>query len=115
MNTQPLSSDPYAELGVDPDATPEDVRKAYFAMVRTAGPEKDPARFKRIRAAYEQLSDPGRRFETDLLRFQPWTPLLGAWQDEAAADWQAEVLRAARSLSDLDRRHFREDCKEVTL
>lgn len=115
MTDESLSMDPYVELGVAPEATAEEIRKAYFGLIRAAGPEKDPVRFKRIRAAYELVSSPERRFEADMLRLQPWTPLLAAWKDEAAADWRGEVLRAARSLSDLERRHFREDCKEVTL
>jgi curved DNA-binding protein CbpA len=105
--------DPYAELGVAPEAPQEAIREAYFALTRSAGPDRDPARFKRIRAAYEQLSDPRRRFETDMLRLQPWTPLLAPCQEEPATDWPGEALRAAKSLSDLERRHFREDCREV--
>jgi len=33
--------------------------------------------------------------------------------DRDPALWAQDVLRAARSLSDLDRRHFREDFREV--
>ena len=108
-----VNQDPYQELGLDPSVSDADLRKAYFTLVRLHGPEKDPVRFKRIRAAYERLSSPERRLETDLLRLQPWTaPALPAL-DRDPGLWAQDVLRAARSLSDLDRRHFREDCREV--
>ena len=110
--TGPVLPDPYQELGLDPAVGDADLRKAYFALVRSHGPEKDPARFKRIRAAYERLATPEQRLETDLLRLQPWTPppLPALARDPGL--WAQDVLRAARSLSDLDRRHFREDYKE---
>jgi curved DNA-binding protein CbpA len=108
-----VSQDPYQELGLEPSVSDADLRKAYFALVRLHGPEKDPARFKRIRAAYERLATPEKRLETDMLRLQPWTaPPLQALERDPAL-WIQDVLRAARSLSDLDRRHFREDFREV--
>ena len=111
--TEAAPVDPYLELGLDPAASDEAVRKAYFALVRLYGPEKDPARFRRIRAAYERLAKPERRLETDLLRLQDWTaPELPALEHDPGL-WAQDVLRAARSLSDLDRRHFREDFREV--
>ena len=104
--------DPYAELGLDPSFSDAEIRRAYFAQVRGAGPEKDPGRFKRIRAAYERLSTPERRFETDLLRLQAWMPApLEAGPPGAGLG--AEVLAAARSLSDLERVSFHEDFREV--
>ena len=102
--------DPYAELGLAPTVPDPEIRRAYFALVRTCGPEQDPGRFKRIRAAYEQLASPEKRFEADQLRLQPWLAPEGR---QAMADWPGQVLAAARSLSDLERRHFREDYREV--
>jgi curved DNA-binding protein CbpA len=109
----PLGQDPYQELGLDPSVSDADLRKAYFTLVRLYGPEKDPVRFRRIRAAYERLSTPEQRLETDLLRLQPWTPPPLPSLDRDPGLWAQDVLRAARSLSDLDRRHFREDYREV--
>jgi curved DNA-binding protein CbpA len=105
--------DPYPELGLDPSVSDTELRKAYFSQVRRHSPERDPVQFKRIRAAYEQLSTPERRLETDLLRIQPWiAPALPPLERDPGL-WAQDVLRAARSLSDLDRRHFREDYREV--
>jgi curved DNA-binding protein CbpA len=109
-----MPDDPYAELGLEPSATDAEIRQAYFALVRTKGPEKDPARFKRVRAAYDRVSSPEARFETGMLMLQPWLPPEPGPEGSTAPGLAAEVLDAARSLSDLDRRHFREDCREVT-
>ncbi len=113
------SADPYAVLGVDPQATLDEIKTAYFALVRAHPPERDPEEFKRIRAAYEQLRDPARRLETDLLRVQPWPePSLEDVFENAPLDLSvdpADVIRAARALSDLDRHDFREDYREVNV
>ena len=116
------SSDPYSVLGIAHTASTEEVKKAYFALVRQHPPEKDPEAFKRIRAAYEQLRDPAQRQETDLLRWQTW--IEPALTELAAIDLaldpalapvldRADVVRAARALSDLGRTDFREDFREV--
>jgi curved DNA-binding protein CbpA len=116
---------PYAVLGVDPAATPDEVKTAYFALVRAHPPERDPEAFKRIRAAYEQLRDPEKRLETDMLRVQVWPePSLKEIFDSAEIDPSraqgvpidpADVIRAARAMSDLGRHDFREDYREVNV
>ena len=47
----------YKVLELTPEATPEDVKKAYFRLVRVHSPEKDPEKFQEIRQAYEVLKD----------------------------------------------------------
>lgn len=65
------SSDPYALLGVSRDATAAEIRKAYFALARTAHPDKHPDdpqaadRFQRLSQAYQILSDPSKRARYD--------------------------------------------------
>ena len=112
-------ADPYAVLGVDPRATLDEIKAAYFALVRAHPPERDPEGFKRIRAAYEQLRDADRRLETDLLRLQDWPePSLDGCFEDAPLDLsidRADVIRAARALSDLGRSDFREDYREVNV
>ncbi len=112
------SNDPYSVLGVAHTASPEEIKKAYFALVRQHPPEREPEMFKRIRAAYEQLRDPAQRQQTDMLRWQPWTePVLGDVPPLEAVLEQtldpADVINAARALSDLGRSDFREDYREV--
>ncbi len=110
--------DPYTVLGVGHTASLEEIKKAYFALVRQHPPEKDPEEFKRIRAAYEQLRDPRQRQQTDLLSWQTWIepPLPEVPTLESVLEWTldpADVIRAARALSDLARTDFREDYREV--
>lgn len=60
----------YRILGVDPRATPEDVRKAYRRLAREYHPDLNPDpeahdRMAQINAAFEVLSDPVQRGEYD--------------------------------------------------
>ena len=52
-------------LNLPSDATPEQVKKAYFRLVRTYSPEKDPEQFQRLREAYELLRDHRDDLPTD--------------------------------------------------
>lgn len=111
-------TDPYTILGVGHTASLEEIKKAYFALVRQHPPENDPDAFKQIRAAYEQLRDPRQRQQTDLLSWQTWIePTLGEMPTlESTLEWTldpADVIRAARALSDLARTDFRDDYREV--
>jgi molecular chaperone DnaJ len=66
--------DCYATLGVPTGASEHDIRAAYRRLARRFHPDLHPgdARaaelFKRIKAAYETLADPGRRRRYDELR-----------------------------------------------
>jgi hypothetical protein len=46
-------TDAWRELGVDPGADAETVRRAYLRLIKTRKPESDPAGFQRAREAYE--------------------------------------------------------------
>lgn len=111
-----LPPDPYAVLGLDPAAGPEQIKQAYFAQVRAHPPEREPEVFKQIRAAYEGLRTPQKKLETDMLRLAPWpAPALLPPPSLELRVAPAEVIRAARALSDLARSDWREDCREVRL
>jgi curved DNA-binding protein CbpA len=117
---QPTVADPYATLGLAPTADLDEIKRAYFAQVRLHPPEHDPETFKRIRAAYEQLRDPKQRQQTDVLRWQIWpepelADLFHTRSDITLELDVADVIRAARSISDLSRTDFREDYREVRL
>lgn len=47
----------YETLGLKPGASQEEIKKAYFKLVRLHSPESDPQRFQEIRKAYEQLKN----------------------------------------------------------
>ena len=121
--SRPPLADPYTILGIDPAATLDEIKTAYFALVRAHAPERDPEMFKRIRAAYEQLRDPDKRLETDMLRLQAWPePSLKRIFDDAETDPArgvsidpGDVIRAARATSDLGRHDFREDYRQVNV
>ncbi|MFQ5764286.1 MAG: DnaJ C-terminal domain-containing protein [Rhodospirillales bacterium] len=63
--------DPYDVLGVPREATPDDLKRAYRRLARECHPDSDPMNpwaedeFKELSAAYDLLSDPGRRAHYD--------------------------------------------------
>jgi len=135
------STNPYDLLGVEKSASDADIRKAYFKLVRLHSPEKEPLKFKQIREAYDLLSTPEKRVATDMCQIQIYNLVVGqpqgnmpkndtgakikkptrksasqiVQQKKPSDIWIGDVLKAAKSLSDLDRRHFREDFREVVL
>ena len=108
-------NDPYRVLRVQPGASPEAIRSAYFEQVRAHPPEREPEAFKIIRAAYEQLSAPEAQDELSRLQAPP------GWQSghvKSAIDAEfhpEDVLVALHGWGDLDRRDFSDDFREVTL
>ncbi len=66
--------DHYETLGVEPTASPEDIRVAYRLLMQMIHPDRNPnnpqaeAWAKRVNAAYETLSRPERRAEYDRSR-----------------------------------------------
>ncbi len=64
-------ADHYQTLGIDRDASPEAIKKAFRKLARSTHPDANPgdpeaeARFRRIAEAYEVLSDPDRRAQYD--------------------------------------------------
>lgn len=103
-------NDPYQTLEIERSASADEIKRAYFALVRANPPEREPERFKQIRAAYELLRDADKRAETDMLLLQPWTS--ASRQRRAPSPdlrlQPEDVLAALRSLSDLERRDWRE-------
>lgn len=69
--------DYYKVMGVEPDASAEDIKRAYRKLARKYHPDvsEDPNaedRFKEIGEAYEVLKDPAKREEYDQLRKGGW-------------------------------------------
>ena len=59
------SDDFYRVLGLDKSASVDEIKRAYRTLVRAHTPERAPEAFKRIREAYETLSDPAKRGQYD--------------------------------------------------
>lgn len=66
-------SDPYLTLGLAPDADDAAVRRAYLAAVSACPPERDPARFQALRAAYEAICTRRARLAQALFDHNPPT------------------------------------------
>jgi molecular chaperone DnaJ len=72
--------DPYEVLGVDRDASPDDIKKAYRRLALQYHPDRNPGdrdaeeRFKDISIAYEVLNNPEKRSNFDRFGTADGTP-----------------------------------------
>lgn len=91
----------YEVLGLKQGATPEEIKKAYFTLVRQYPPEENPEEFREIREAYEQLNKSGKIQNGP--EFEPIT-------DQAAAQMLKEIQEYQRIGNP---RLFRDACEEA--
>ena len=66
MSSVPGSETYYQVLGIRPDASPAEIKAAYRRQVHAIHPDRldgppDSEPFKRVRRAYEVLSEPAER------------------------------------------------------
>jgi hypothetical protein len=93
------NADPFTTLGLAPTLDAGAVKQAYFAAVKRNPPHVDAAAFRRVRSAYESLSDRAR-----LMAAYCRAPIdaeagLAHW----TARWQARVDMACQARSEEER------------
>jgi signal peptidase I len=97
-------SDLYSVLGVTPDASPEEIRDAYYRRLRVDDTDIDTdtatARTKELREAYEVLSDPALRRGYNASQGIWWTKPAPFGAPEAVVEKRPlnPVSRATRNL-----------------
>lgn len=86
--------DYYEVLGVDKDASEQEIKKAFRKLARKYHPDVNPddadaeARFKEINDAYETLSDPQKRQQYD--QFGPDGPQFGGFGGPGGANFNGD-------------------------
>lgn len=107
---------PYDVLGVTQRASAEEIKSAYLALVRQFPPERDAARFKEIRAAYDRLKTPESRFETDMCCWQVYSPPPLPEQTNYDLSVQDEdLLFLLKASSDLAVRDLHKQFRDIRL
>ncbi|MBY0457986.1 MAG: DnaJ domain-containing protein [Gemmataceae bacterium] len=85
-------------LGVSSTATAAEIRTRYLQLVREFPPDRAPERFAEIRAAFDELRDPGPQLERRLFSLST-NDSLDALQNELRARLNLAKLPSAVLLS----------------
>jgi curved DNA-binding protein len=89
--------DYYKTLGVEPDASADEIKRAYRKLARKYHPDRNKEtgsedRFKEVGEAYEALKDPAKRKQYDQLRAGGWR---GGEDFEPPPGWTGGFRRGA--------------------
>jgi len=111
--------DPYKILEVPQDASLGEIKKSYFRLIKHHPPEREPEKFKELRAAYEKLKNVLTRVETDILLFkEPESDFEGppskyqSFRSEITQDDIYEMICAL--YSDFCKTNFNDDYSDVS-
>ena len=104
--------DPYQELGVKRDATPEEVKRAYRKKAHKAHPDKGGTKekFHAVQKSYEILADPDRRKRFDQTGDAD-APTMDP-REAAMRDIAAMFLQLVNSCSDVEHTNIVELVKQ---
>ncbi len=88
----------YEILGVSADVGEAEIRARYLQLVREFPPDRAPERFAQIRAAYDELRDPGALLERKLFGFET-TDTLESFEKDLRSRLTAGRIPSAALLS----------------
>ena len=97
-----MIDDPYSVLGLTPDASDEEVKRAYRALAKKYHPDMNPGdahaaeMMNKINAAYDQIKNPQPRTNTQQRQYQD-DPFAGWYRQGYQQSWaQTDPMEAAR-------------------
>lgn len=97
-----MTDDPYRVLGLTPDASDEEVKRAYRALAKKYHPDMNPGdeqaaqMMNKINAAYDQIKNPQPRTTTQNRGYQQ-DPFAGWYRQGYQSSWAGtDPLEAAR-------------------
>ena len=98
----------YQILGLTPQATQNEIKRAYFKLLREHSPEKDPEGFRQIREAYEYLKS--APVKEDGPSFPPFKePIEQRFADQIVSNYKNRNYTLARDTAKEAWKYFPDD------